>query len=505
MLDFDGGGQEIETLRVLNDHGTFLYYDMPTDNDCDVSLSFQSCLYRPGSGVWAPDQFAAFLQRTSSTELFKERLRAAAPQSSDRFAGLEHDVGVKIYDSRPWVDILRGQDATSTDGWCGLSNTDVPAESYEALYTQTIGLGRNSPNAITDAEAPYGDQRRFGGQTSNNVTCGGWTPGPGDPLNNCLENERWIGQFQQWPAGAGSYIEFRAIEAQPVTHNPRPVNLTCAQARISVDIVYGLKAGKLPAINYSAPLRPGADSSLASSSRGLLFAVSSAAQQLDCKSPSFASSEADALELITQRCSNDTASGLTEDACLETSVEGGQCGPGTNLVCPQNTCCSPDGTCGSSPRDCCPAEFGYWEFSDGLLECSTPRSPPSPLLPPSPPGPPPLPPSPPPTPPPATPNSVCTNTCPNSPYPLSLFGPGVGRHGFCDDGGDGSGSSICDFGTDCNDCGPRVLPSPPPSPPSPPSSSGSCFCTEEGFTFANPSLTNSEECNGTGGCSWVLE
>lgn len=29
------------------------------------------------------------------------------------------------------------------------------------------------------------------------------------------------------------------------------------------------------------------------------------------------------------------------------------------------------------------------------------------------------------------------------------------RIGRCDDGGPGSGSSVCDYGTDCSDCGPR--------------------------------------------------
>jgi len=36
--------------------------------------------------------------------------------------------------------------------------------------------------------------------------------------------------------------------------------------------------------------------------------------------------------------------------------------------------------------------------------------------------------------------------------------------GACDDGGPGSGSDFCAFGTDCADCGSRA-PSPPPSPP----------------------------------------
>ena len=66
----------------------------------------------------------------------------------------------------------------------------------------------------------------------------------------------------------------------------------------------------------------------------------------------------------------------------------------------------------------------------------------------------PAPPSPPP-PPPVPPG--CTNTC-------SYAGDKD-----CDDGGPGSDYNLCDLGTDCADCGPRVnAPPPPPSPPSPP-------------------------------------
>lgn len=45
----------------------------------------------------------------------------------------------------------------------------------------------------------------------------------------------------------------------------------------------------------------------------------------------------------------------------------------------------------------------------------------------------------------------CTNTCEYA------------DDGDCDDGGPGSDFSICAFGSDCNDCGPRTGEAPPPS------------------------------------------
>ena len=47
----------------------------------------------------------------------------------------------------------------------------------------------------------------------------------------------------------------------------------------------------------------------------------------------------------------------------------------------------------------------------------------------------------------------------------------VTNDGTCDDGGPGAEYSFCELGTDCADCGPRLVwpPSPPPSLPPPPS------------------------------------
>ena len=83
-----------------------------------------------------------------------------------------------------------------------------------------------------------------------------------------------------------------------------------------------------------------------------------------------------------------------------------------------------------------------------------PPSPPTPPLPPQVP-PPPLPSPPPPPPPPLT----CYNNCAD---------PGWVSDGSCDDGGDGSEFNLCPLATDCADCGPRFVQSPPPSPLTPP-------------------------------------
>jgi len=40
--------------------------------------------------------------------------------------------------------------------------------------------------------------------------------------------------------------------------------------------------------------------------------------------------------------------------------------------------------------------------------------------------------------------SLCSNSCPRA------------RDDRCDDGGEGSGNDLCDYGTDCADCGPRI-------------------------------------------------
>ena len=72
---------------------------------------------------------------------------------------------------------------------------------------------------------------------------------------------------------------------------------------------------------------------------------------------------------------------------------------------------------------------------------------------------PPLPPSPPT--PPSTPPVFCLDDPAECPYT---------SNGNCNDGGPGAETQHCPYGTDCSDCGPRVVVSPPrpPSPPTPP-------------------------------------
>ena len=45
---------------------------------------------------------------------------------------------------------------------------------------------------------------------------------------------------------------------------------------------------------------------------------------------------------------------------------------------------------------------------------------------------------------------LCTDSCGPEGKPGGWAGDGA-----CDDGGEGSEFSVCDFGTDCTDCGPR--------------------------------------------------
>ena len=93
-------------------------------------------------------------------------------------------------------------------------------------------------------------------------------------------------------------------------------------------------------------------------------------------------------------------------------------------------------------------------FSNLCAMIDGPELPPPPSLPPLPPDPP-LPPADS-TAPPATPPTRCGDAC--------LFVV----DGTCDDGGPGSESSICLYGEDCADCGPRLTFSPPhPLPATP--------------------------------------
>ena len=81
--------------------------------------------------------------------------------------------------------------------------------------------------------------------------------------------------------------------------------------------------------------------------------------------------------------------------------------------------------------------------------------------------------------PPAPPSSLCSDDCGAATilqYGRALghnFRSGISRNGRCEDGGPGSyhsgyyGSALCEYGTDCSDCGfrPAYSPSPPPRVP----------------------------------------
>ena len=98
-----------------------------------------------------------------------------------------------------------------------------------------------------------------------------------------------------------------------------------------------------------------------------------------------------------------------------------------------------------------------------------PHAPPDPPAPPSPmPPPPAAPPPPPPAPLPPQPARLCSNVCAGTDYSYTYGGHHWrASNGVCEDGGEGSGSEHCQLGTDCADCGDRVVATAPPPPPAP--------------------------------------
>ena len=87
----------------------------------------------------------------------------------------------------------------------------------------------------------------------------------------------------------------------------------------------------------------------------------------------------------------------------------------------------------------------------------------------------------------ATTDGTNATGSPASSPPMCTDGPGCGYtgDGDCDDGGPGAEFASCSLGTDCTDCGPRVMPlAPPPQPPHQPSvcSDGpGCTFTSDGW------------------------
>ena len=185
----------------------------------------------------------------------------------------------------------------------------------------------------------------------------------------------------------------------------------------------------------------------------------------------------------------------------------GSCGPGkyrtgchrwdnsagTCSSCPANTHKTGSGTGGCTTCASCPAgTFRSSACGGSSAGICSPFPPPPP-----PPSPSPPPPSPK-TPPPMAPGR-CLNTCRYS------------TNDICEDGGEGSETADCEYGTDCDDCGWRVdtppptrpSPRPPPLPPPPPSPSppNDCPHIAHGETLFH---IRYREAAPVGACEWQV-
>ena len=69
---------------------------------------------------------------------------------------------------------------------------------------------------------------------------------------------------------------------------------------------------------------------------------------------------------------------------------------------------------------------------------------------------------------------ICLDTC------------GTAGDSICQDGGWGAYGSMCEFGTDCADCGSRLLHDRPPGPPS-------CSCSEDAVQAAQEAVQAKQE------------
>ena len=84
---------------------------------------------------------------------------------------------------------------------------------------------------------------------------------------------------------------------------------------------------------------------------------------------------------------------------------------------------------------------------------------------------------------------ICLDTC------------GTAGDGVCQDGGWKAFGSMCEFGTDCSDCGSRLPLDPPPSPPAlPPGAIGGgwggvnqCSCSEDAVQAAEGAVQTKQE------------
>jgi len=150
------------------------------------------------------------------------------------------------------------------------------------------------------------------------------------------------------------------------------------------------------------------------------------------------------LSSLEERCTAASTPGGTVDPtrCYHLAGPGEPCGPAAGAHCGEGYCCRADNICGNTPSSCCPVFGSPWQYSDDMLKCDAARTPPSPTVAPN-------------LPPPAAPHQLCANSCQNSYYQLPDLLGAAATVGVCDDGGNASATSLCGYGTDCADCGPR--------------------------------------------------
>ena len=283
---------------------------------------------------------------------------------------------------------------------------------------------------------------------------------------------------------------------------------------MAIDTYWLLRTGGLT-VRFTADINPGAVDGVGgyfSSTRVLLFSTTSSLV-FNCESPTFDDSIVERLARVNARCNPPATKNVVNPTqCYNLAGLGEACGEVAGAHCGPGLCCGPDNLCGDSSFSCCPAENTEWQYSDNMLSCSTTQPPPPPSPPPPSPPPvspiqicsnacqnsyyslpgafgttarygdcddggpgaefslcalgtdcddcgprttPPPPPSPPLQPPPSPPATLCDNSC------VQFVGgaaQGYGEPGRCEDGGTGSLSpQLCALGTDCADCGTRVI------------------------------------------------
>ena len=175
-----------------------------------------------------------------------------------------------------------------------------------------------------------------------------------------------------------------------------------------------------------------------------------------------------ALRAMSDGSCDDGGPGSTLSTC-EFGYDCADCGPRCMPAQPPSGCLCSDECLFAHDGEC---DIHHCSLGSDCTDCgmSCGHYPPPPSPKPAPPSP-----MPPPAPPPAPPlrrqpvGCDCTDLCDD-----------MASNGYCDDGGMASTYSLCDYGTDCTDCGVRCPPPPsPPSPPPSPSQPPGCFCKDD--------------------------